>query len=79
MSTSSGQEALEAENAVLRQRLDELEARVAVLGEGMGGEALVSQGSSSSLAPTWLFLGGGLAVAVVGVAMVQRRIWGRQG
>jgi hypothetical protein len=68
-------QALETENASLKQGLDSLEARVSAL-EGNGTNAAVSQASSSGLPAAWLVLGGGLALAVVGLVLAQRRLGG---
>jgi len=69
-------EALETQNASLQQRLDGLEARVAALEEGTGVKAAVSQASSSGLPAAWLLLGGGLALVLGGLVLVQRRLAG---
>jgi hypothetical protein len=69
-------QALEEDNAALRQRLDGLEARVAALEEGTDVSAAVSQASASGLPTPWLLLGGGLTLALGGLVLVQRRLVG---
>ena len=71
-------QALETQNASLQQRLDSLEARVSALEEGTGVSAAVSQASSSGLPTAWLLLGGGLALVLGGLVVVQRRPAGGQ-
>jgi hypothetical protein len=69
-------QALETQNASLQQRLDNLEAMVSALEGGGDGEAAVSQASSSGLPTAWLLLGGGLALVLGGLVVVQRRLAG---
>jgi hypothetical protein len=69
-------QALETQNASLQQRLHDLESRVSALEEGTGVKAAVSQASSSGLPTTWLAAGGGLGLALVGLALARRRLAG---
>jgi hypothetical protein len=66
--------ALEADNADLHQRFDDLEARVSALGDGVGANAPISRASTSGVPVTWVVLGSGLALALVGLALVRRRL-----
>jgi hypothetical protein len=69
-------QALEEENASLQQRLDDLESRVSALEAGTGVSAAVSQASSSGVPALWPVLGGGLALVLGGLVLVQRRLVG---
>jgi hypothetical protein len=69
-------QALEEENASLNQRLDSLEARVSAVEGGTGADALVTRASSSGFPGTWVVLGGGLALVLVGLVLAQRRLAG---
>jgi len=69
-------QALEEENASLTQRLDTLEARVSALEGGSDAKSAVSEASSSGLPAAWLLLGGGLALVLGGLVVVQRRLMG---
>jgi hypothetical protein len=68
-------QSLEEENASLRQRLDNLEARMSAL-EGNGTNAAVSQASSSGLPMTWVLPGCGLVVLLAGLVLARRRLAG---
>ena len=65
---------LEAENASLQQRLDDLDARVTALEAGAGTSAASAGSDFPGLSPWWLALLGGLVV--VGLVLAQRRLAG---
>jgi hypothetical protein len=71
-------QALEDENASLKQRLDSLDARVTALEGGPGASAAVSQASASGVPALWPFLGGGLALALVGLVLGRRLVGARR-
>jgi hypothetical protein len=57
-------------------RIEALEARVSALEGGTDTGAPIAEASSSGLTVTWVALCGGLALALVGLALVRRRLAG---